>query len=678
MKTIINEIGVIDINKQRHPIFLKTGLNVITGKSSTGKSAIIEIVDYCFGNEENTIPKGVITDYAEIYYLVITINNETLLLARKNSLNKGLIQNLSAYDNTSINSEIFKDDHYIALENYKKVVGSYFFDISDVDESIDSRELRGKKAPTPSIRSFMSLILQHQNLIANKHALFYRFDENNKREQVIEHTKVFLGFVDQNYYLLCQDLEYKNKQLKQLQKEKENNQKISNEQSSKIGPLLEELYSVAGFEERPVSSNEILLSPIFAKDKLDEFIKPEKIEYNSDQNSTLYESLENNMSERIYELRACQRKIKSIERYLNHETNTSEKITNTKLAESLTISKTICPFCHSETDKLRSEAENLLNAIKNLSKDITEKQTSSILEISLLEEKNKKETLENEIESISKQLKEIELQNEQLKKRKTLYENMLMIKAKLFAAIDSLNLINDIELDEKIKSLKKEIETINSKLSKYNFKLNLDNAANKVNSYMKEIGKSLDFEETYKPINLHFSFETFELYHETPQGEKIYLRSMGSGANWLYSHITLFLALHKYFVELGTKCAIPSLLFLDQPTQVYFPNYARDNSNSFEEQKQKEKEERIDSYLSNDIEDDIKSVEKLFTLLSDYCTELETKYGFCPQLIITDHADNIKLGNNKDFDSFVNGNRWRTRGFIEPIPAQKQNDDIKI
>ena len=52
MKTIINEIGVIDINKQRHPIFLKTGLNVITGKSSTGQSAIIEIVDYCFGNEE--------------------------------------------------------------------------------------------------------------------------------------------------------------------------------------------------------------------------------------------------------------------------------------------------------------------------------------------------------------------------------------------------------------------------------------------------------------------------------------------------------------------------------------------------------------------------------------------------------------------------------------------------
>ncbi|VTR62287.1 Uncharacterised protein [Actinobacillus pleuropneumoniae] len=53
----------------------------------------------------------------------------------------------------------------------------------------------------------MSFILQHQNLIANKHALFYRFDEKEKREQVIEHTKIFLGFVDQTYFLLFQQKE---------------------------------------------------------------------------------------------------------------------------------------------------------------------------------------------------------------------------------------------------------------------------------------------------------------------------------------------------------------------------------------------------------------------------------------------------------------------------------------
>ena len=668
MKTIINEIGVIDNNKKRHPIFLKSGLNIITGKSSTGKSAIIEIFDYCFGNEENTIPKGVITNCADIYYLVITINNETLLIARKKSLNKGLIQKITYYDESVINYDTFLDNHYISLEFYKKELGSYFFDISDVDESVELRQSRGKRAPSPSIRSFVSLILQHQNLIANKHALFYRFDENKKREQVIEHTKIFLGFVDQNYYLLNQELEQKNKELKQLEREIENNKAVSNEQNKKIEPLLNELYAIGGFKEVPVTSNDIFRAPIIAKEKLDDYIKPDRISYESDKNSKLNEDLENRRSELVYELRVTQRKIKAFEKYLKKENETSEKITKTENVGSVIITKTVCPFCHSETDKLYSEAEKLRNAIIHLSKDITGKQSSAILESSLLEEKITRERLESEIKNITKQLYEIELQNEQLRKRKTLYENVLMVKARLFAAIDSLNSINDTELDEKIISLKTEIDGIKLKLSNYDFKSSLESATRKVNSYMKEIGKELDFETTYKPINLKFSFETFELYHETPQGERIYLRSMGSGANWLYSHITLFLALHKYFVELGQKCAIPSLLFFDQPTQVYFPNYTRDVSNTFEEQQEKEKEDRKFSNISNAIEDDIKSVEKLFTVLSNYCSELIKKYGFCPQIIVTDHADNIKLGNNENFETFVNGNRWRTRGFIDPIP----------
>jgi hypothetical protein len=183
---------------------------------------------------------------------------------------------------------------------------------------------------------------------------------------------------------------------------------------------------------------------------------------------------------------------------------------------------------------------------------------------------------------------------------------------------------------------------------------------------MAEIGSHFEFEASYKPINLHFSFETFDLYHLTPESEKIYLRSMGSGANWLYSHVTLFLALHKYFAELGDKCAIPSILFFDQPTQVYFPNFNRDNSESFEEQKSYEAEQRKTLSVAQNIDEDIKAVENLFSQLSIYCNELELNNGFSPQIIVTDHADNLTLSNGVSFESLVNGNRWRVRGLIHP------------
>ncbi|WP_034584872.1 DUF3732 domain-containing protein, partial [Acinetobacter sp. HR7] len=166
-----------------------------------------------------------------------------------------------------------------------------------------------------------------------------------------------------------------------------------------------------------------------------------------------------------------------------------------------------------------------------------------------------------------------------------------------------------------------------------------------------------------------FSFETFDLYHLTPENEKIYLRSMGSGANWLYSHITLFLALHKYFAELGAECSIPSILFFDQPTQVYFPNFNRDNSLTFEEQREEEAIQRQKLKLENSVDEDIKAVENLFNQFANYCKEIESYNAFSPQIIVIDHADNLNLDDGNDFESFVNGNRWRVRGLIYPIPS---------
>jgi hypothetical protein len=242
-----------------------------------------------------------------------------------------------------------------------------------------------------------------------------------------------------------------------------------------------------------------------------------------------------------------------------------------------------------------------------------------------------------------------------------------MQKARLFALLDTLNMADDEELEKQIKQLKVQLKEINTELKKYDVKNELESATEKVNQYMAEIGKHFDFEMSYKPINLNFSFETFDLYH-LQGNEKIYLRSMGSGANWLYSHVTLFLALHKYFTERGDKCAIPSLIFFDQPTQVYFPNFNRDNSATFEEQKNQEVEQRQKAKIDKEVDEDIKAVENLFSQLSIYCSEVEEANGFCPQIIVTDHADNLTLSNGVLFDSLVNGNRWRTRGLIDPIP----------
>ncbi|MFD0913896.1 DUF3732 domain-containing protein [Methylophilus luteus] len=140
----------------------------------------------------------------------------------------------------------------------------------------------------------------------------------------------------------------------------------------------------------------------------------------------------------------------------------------------------------------------------------------------------------------------------------------------------------------------------------------------------------------------------------------------------MYCHVRLFLALHRYFSELGDECSIPTILFFDKPTQVYFPNFKRDLGDSFADAKKAEKDQRIPT--ERPVDDDIQAVQNLFSRLSEYCIELQKELGFSPKIIVTDHADDLVLSNEVKFDTLVNGNRWRTRGFIHPIPRKAETD----
>lgn len=669
MKTLIHEIGVIDKHGIKHPVNFKAGLNVVTGKSSTGKSALIEIFDYCFGSDENTIPKGVITNSAAIYYVALAVNEQDMVLARNPDItSKAFFRRVEAFNTIEINRDYFNTSYFRPLSEFKKHLRDFFLDIDDVDESLVARAYRGnRKAPTPSIRSFTSFILQHQNLIANKHALFYRFDEKEKRDQIIEHTKIFLGLVDQNFFHLLQEKERLSAEVRSLERQKDANQRASESYKQKVSPVLSQLYALMGFKSEPLAFDKVLRHPQSAKDQLDGIIVAEKINYNSDAMTQRYEQLKLTRNKKTVELRKLQRQVSSLNKHLQEEEQFVSNVKQFSSPKHVHLSTSVCPFCHTEKDSLRQSAEKLKQAITKVSGNLAQaRPMKAKFESSLVEVQRNIEVVSNTLTDLNKQITEIENTDEQLAKQKSLYESILMQKAKLFMLLDTLNMADDIELEKEIKDLKKQLKKITDALKEYDVQKGLEYASDKVNEYMAEIGTHFEFEASYKPINLKFSFETFNLYHLTPDEEEIYLRSMGSGANWLYCHVTLFLALHRYFAELGGKCAIPSLLFLDQPTQVYFPNFNRDTSESFEEQKGQEARQRTEN--ERPVDEDVKAVENLFSQLSIYCNELELNNGFSPQIIVTDHADNLKLANGIEFESLVNDNRWRTRGLIHPVP----------
>lgn len=680
MKTLIHEIGVIDKQGNKHPVNFKKGLNVVTGKSSTGKSALIEIFDYCLGSGENTIPQGIITKTAAIYYVALSVNEQDMVIARDPELaGKAFFRRVEFFNTDEIERTYFSSSYFRPLDEFKKHLRGFFLDIDDVDESLAARANRrfNAKAATPSVRSFSSFIFQHQNLVANKHALFYRFDEKEKRDQAIDHTKVFLGLVDQKYFHLSQEKERLASDVRRLERLKETNKRVSENYKQNVGPVLCQLYALMGFKEEPLSLEKVLRYPQDAKDQLDKIIVSEKINHNSDAVTQLYNQLKLERTQKTAELRKMQRQAASINKHIQEEERFVENVNKFSSPKHVQISASVCPFCHTEKDSLRESAEKLKQAIAKVSGNLAQvRPMKAKFESSLVEVQRSIDVFDKELTALNQRITELEKTEKQLAEQKSLYESILMQKAKLFMLLDTLNMADDTELEKQIKELNKQIEGINKDLKQYDVQNGLENASKKVNEYMVEIGSHFEFEVSYKPINLHFSFETFDLYHLTPENEKIFLRSMGSGANWLYSHVTLFLALHKYFAELSDNCAIPSILFFDQPTQVYFPNFNRDNSASFDEQKKQETEQREKFDVKKSVDEDIRAVENLFSQLSIYCNDLEKNNGFSPQIIVTDHADNLTLANEVEFESLVNNNRWRQRGLIDPVPNQGEGEEV--
>ena len=661
MNSYIKYIGIIDKENKVHSVHFTKGVNVITGKSSTGKSAMIEIFDYCFGSSEFTIPSGVITNKADIYFVVMSIGNSNLILGRKEFDNHVFLKEESVFDNVnSLSMDYFDKKYYIPLSDFKQLLGKNFgLDIKDTDEDEEDRKHRGRSKGRPSIRNITPFLLQHQNLIANKHSIFYRFDEKEKREQTIDQFKIFCGFVDQEYFLIKQKLAEEERKLKRLEKEKEFILIKQNSNIKEFDSLLSQFSDLSGIKLFDIETNILLLSPAQALDTLSQI--EIKINYESDESLLKLNQLKKDNNKLESDKRELFIKLSDINSSIQYAKEYKNHLNSLDNSGKINVHVSECPFCKTKNEEMIKEGNDLLDAVKWLNDELSK--TPYMLESFEVEQKKTEEEIKSlgiKILHNNSEIEKIEEVVNKLRKNRSLDEQALKIKLKIENFLENILENGFQDIDTRIKKATIEIKKLKRELrNKFNVDQKMKSAEKFINDTMKEIGDNFDFEDSYRPINLKFSLESFDLWHEDSKlDQNIYLRSMGSGANWLYSHLTLFMALHKYFCSLGNKSKIPPILFLDQPTQVYFPTSIKDNEDAFDAKKIEEKKG------GNNLDEDMKSVTNIFNQLISFCNITLKETGLEPQIIVTDHADNLKL-DKIEFEKLVNGRRWRTRGFIE-------------
>ncbi|HHA2247134.1 TPA: DUF3732 domain-containing protein [Enterobacter ludwigii] len=664
MKCFLRYIGVVDTQENIHQVRLEPGLNVITGKSSTGKSAILEIFDYCLGSSEDTIPVGKITERAETFFIALQFTRYFLVAARKKKSDRCFLMEIRSTDADHLlklieqPNSFFDTKHYMPLADFKKNLGRHFaITLENIDEDPFIKLTGRKKSSTPSIRSFSSFMLQHQNLVANKHAIFYRFDEKEKRDQAINHFKILMGLVDEKYFELHKEYELAKYELKKIQTQIPKQIQRKEMFIARYNRFLAEYKSLAGLPLLNASGEDIYSKPKAFLKIISEYLV--KIDVLSNQIEVRRAELQKDRVDALVNKRKLQGQMRLLNDSLSTAMQFSQNMMETNLPASTVLTEAHCPVCDAQTSAPAVEASKLINAIEWLNEEL---RLSSYARESFAEErrniKNQLEKQDEILRRIQDDIRPLDEEINKLKTSKSIDEQALKTKLRLEIAIQEQLDKPEFELSEQEKFWQKEITRLSAELALYNVENRLHILAQSINTKMCEFGNNFDFEENYKPSALRFDTETFDLWHQQDNKTRVYLRSMGSGANWLYSHLALFMALHYQFASLSEAgCKIPPILFLDQPTQVYFPA-SLDDAEEF-----KPKELAKQAKRETIVDEDMKAVTNMFTQLAKFCFETGETTGVIPQVIVSDHADNLTLSEGYKFQDYIRAS-WRTRGFI--------------
>ncbi|KAA0998587.1 DUF3732 domain-containing protein [Paraburkholderia panacisoli] len=664
MKCHVKLIGVVDHEDNLHYVPFSPGLNIITGKSSTGKSALIEIFDYCLGSAEDTIPVGVITDRSKLFFSVLQFPRYMLITARRAGADRCFAREVSGsnqehiLDLLSSSEAFFEERYFMHLSEFKKSIGRHFaITLENIDEDPFHKALTGRKTETPSVRSFSSFMLQHQNLVANKHAIFYRFDEKHKRDQAIDHFKILMGFVGEGYFDLVKELESARYDLKKLQTQIPKEDKRKSDCIAEYNFNLAEYKGFSGMTLFDMTADDIWKEPHLALQRIASHRV--MVDVLSNQGEARRRLLLEERAAALVLRRQTESKLRMIDHSISSSVRFGEESLTITLPAGSDPKEPHCPMCKAPNHAPAIEGNKLAAAIDWLNGEL---RLSAYAREGFIDERRqtvaKLKEIDTDLQRNKAALRPFEEEVERLHSPEKVNEQAIKAKLKLEIAIQRQIDRPPSELDDARRTLEDRVKQLERQVGQFGVEQLMAELESSINSKMCEIGDKFEFEATYRPVKLRFDLETFDLWYQRDANTRIYLRSMGSGANWLYSHLALFLSLHYHFAARSdTGCKIPPILFLDQPTQVYFPA-SLDDGKAFAPEalaKQAKREEKLDA--------DMDAVTNMFTQLARFCKETGQMTGVIPQIIISDHADNLELGDGYEFRSYVRAT-WRDRGFI--------------
>ncbi|WP_232202934.1 DUF3732 domain-containing protein [Nitrosopumilus sp. SJ] len=398
--------------------------NIITGDSTTGKSSLVDILEYCFGSDTCTIPAGPIRETVDWYGVLLQMKNERIFIARKNP-NPGKNSSTKAYfeKNAKLTSPSKTPHENITTDVVRNKLTSEIGIPSELKLSIS----KNMNVPISVNFNHSSLFcFQYQSEIASKKILFHRQDEEWIPKTLSVVTPYFLGAIPDNLMMLEFELMKIRRELFRLEQEEKEYASIRGEGISKTIGLIAEA------KEYGLIPSNTQLGDIKHNQKILEKAAKSQIEsLDLPKDSRLFELQEkikktdkelSYLDEKISDLKKAHEEIAS---YATEMEFQKQRLDTLGLFDILKHDSTVCPLCESELKTKISQVNSINNSIQDLAKSLegTQKEKPHIQKyLNSLEDKREKiifdrNQLLTQINSILKyHQKEQDLRNIQMMK----------------------------------------------------------------------------------------------------------------------------------------------------------------------------------------------------------------------------------------------------------------------
>lgn len=604
-------------------------INIITGASRTGKSAIIPIIDYCLGSGSCYIPVKTIRNACSWFGILISSNGREILLARKEPGLQKSTDDMFLIEGKSVDipSQVIKNTTRQNVKRFLDETAKLSFLDMDADTN---NQFFGR----PSFRDLMAFCFQPQNIVANANTLFYKADTTEHRTKLINIFPYILGAVTpeilakrQQINDLLRDL---NRKQRDLQKLKDVSEKWKIEINGWISLAREYgiIKSKLINDEMSFDEQANLLKELVSKELSDANVDSEKIVAASHEMIELRKE-ENSISMELTKSKSRYTEMNqlfdSMDTYRNALAIQVERLNISKWLRSLGEQNTICPICKTmnvENDTLEKFCKNLekLEEEAGYTKDIPaafEREYDNVKkEISILSER---------LSAVQRRIKIQSETKDETENQKYTLDGISRFLGKVQYASETFNLLGtDSTLAEEIGRLQKSLDELREQVDEHAIEKKIDTAIRIVSANTMKLIPLLDLERPNDPIKV--DYKNLTVIVSSDDGRDDYLWEIGSGSNWLAYHIAVTLAFQTFFGNLELS-SIPNFIVYDQPSQVYFPQKLAAN----------EDDKELDPVLNDE---DRVAVKKIFNTMA-YAVKMCNRPM---QIIVLEHADKSVWG----------------------------------